>query len=477
MPIDEAIQGELKQKIRDALGQQYSTYEVADIERMVEKTWSSHHAHFARTLLMKEEKGEKKTHKVVAKRYFFMEDEGDLMYGITHSPDFLFGRELRNLLLIRQTLGKGYVPMVLGSAANSNIIVMEYLEGSNHRKKLIEISHRLEDIIARGEDQSLAVDSTWQAQIAEIQGERNKLLYEGVRYLARFVGSCNRRRQNLLEKHPAYENESDMLYQAGKLVLKENLLRVTCQMNPAFEGKQYTRAEVEKYLKEQKDVDIDEELNSLWEMTGHFGTRKIFQHGDFNAEHLIKGKVIDLEKFGLSDETEDISSLLIVVALGNNAIIKSSEFPHLLNRYLAFEYAYENNPVDVKTTLEKANNGDFKQYLAAQTSITQQQYSNFVLSFFAHAIHKNIQLQALQGRTGGGGGNSNDLKELFGEVTHFDQQINYCSEPEQVRQYFYRLGNLLSTVGVVDLSEGILESLRNGTVAGRVYRELPDFKK
>lgn len=467
-PLERRIERSL---IRTALANEFKAYKIK-----IDRSWESHHALFSQFTLQKSKKPRPQSscHRVtlVAKR-FEQISSPDTVYGLVHHPDFLCNRELRNLRLIRKLAGH-IVPLVYGADSGHNLLVMEYLPGSSFRETFLEKTKQL---------QSSPDD-------ANLQQARNEWLYGGIRKVAEFVGRCNAKADKFCEEYPGYASEADLFARAGQELFKENLLRMAYyetirgRQNPdSPEYFDYDPQKVDAYLKSgDNKIDLGQRLPEIWQLARSFNTRKIFMHGDLNSDHIRGRKLFDVEKFGPGYEVDDLSSFCILAPLGTNYLIKSSEFPHIVNRYLSYEYAFEQDPEAV-SYLDKCSNGDFKKFLGESTTMTKESYANFMLDFLAHAVRKNIQLAAFFGRTGKESEMAvaipNYICDLYREVLHFDAngRSHECTNYKEVGEYFYAMGHLLSDVGVVHFPDGMLDMVHQGTVAGRVVRETPDFKK
>ncbi len=452
--------------VRKALGNKFKNYTSA---YEIKNTWRSSHALVGEVQLTKK-KGKRRKVRFIAKRYVSPELQ-DVAYSIVHHPDFLFARELRNINLIRDIVGRGTTPVIHGASTEYNLIVMERLPGGSFRDDLVKAK-----IGNPGNNEVLT-----------------KLLCTGVEGVAQFVGECNAKKEEFYKRNPTYVQDADLLQKISKELFKEYLLRCVYHAGkPDLRQQTYDPDKVEEYLKKDKGMELDERLKTVWELTGVFNTRKILMHGDFNPDHLRSYrfdakrqrrhyKVFDLEKFGLGEEVDDISSFCIVSTIGNNAIIDIQEFPRIINRYLAFESTYESGQRDHMETLYKLDNGGINEYLVSKTGITKDEYANFMLNFFAYAIRKNIQLMALHTRTEGQHGikTAGYIKPLFQEVMNLDSNlfIDSCTNPKSVREYFYEAGKLLSDMDVITLDREFLEKIKFGTTAGNIKRELPEFKR
>ncbi len=450
--------------VREALEDQFKKYKDFKIEKEWEQKWqywSSNHAQFALIRLSKKKQGgRRRTHQFVVKRYISVRSE-DTMYDLVHHPDFLFTRELRNLDLIRKITRAGLVPTVCASSNIHNLIVMEHLPGKSYKEQLIRVHQESE----QGEGSP------------DHRIEFQEFLYRGVQQVARFVGTCNSRRERFFEAHDGYEREAGILQQAQQQLFKEHLLRAVYLFDPQLSKEvPYSRQVAYDHLT-TKGINLDKRLSELNEMSTGFGTKSKLVHGDLNPDHLKERKILDLEKFGPGDEVDDISSFCVVSGAGNNRIIESGELGHILNRYLAFEHAYETRNGGEVKYLEQCKNGDFLDYTAQKMAAPE--YANFMLNFFAYAIRKNIQLAALYGRSRNGGETGpNHVYELFQEVLLLDNSwTDHCSNPTQVRDYFHAGGSLLHDLSIVQFPNGFLARLKEGTAARDIGRAMPKFSR
>ena len=333
-----------------------------------------------------------------------------------------------------------------------NLAVWSYVGGESYWQKLVQIGKKLDQ---NPEDSSL-------------QKERCQILYNLVEQVARFVGSCNANRLKLKNEYPGYTTDSEKIISANKEVFRENIYKLA-------------KARDNKELQES----LDFYLERLWDLGDCFNVRKIFVHGDLNPSHIIEEvlpdgqkqtKIIDGETFRIDDETTDISSALIIRPLGSNYIIRSRELPDLFKRYLALEHAYESKDREAITNLQAARNGAFNTYLISRTQMNEEKYSNFVLSFFAQAITKNINLAATRKKDDPY--NERDaeyLRELFEEVSHFNSFFNQCTNPTKVRDFFYLMGKVLHEAKYITFADDFLYQIKNGTIAGKIETQMPQF--
>lgn len=472
LSLDEQVQERIKEEwVREALRQEYKNYTLFQLKEQEGRIWGSNHAYFQLVRLSKVRRGSKRRARskmLVVKRYIPVKAK-DPYYELVHDPDFLFPRELRNLRLIRELVGGGLVPIVYGDSPEHKIIVMEYLGTPSWRDLLVDVKKQLES----------SPDDT------SLQQKRSMLLYQGIKNVARFIGLCNANQNRFLEHNPNYLRESDRIARASRFFFKENLYRVahTIINRSGEEVKEYDYEKIDSYFR-QRSINIDQRLGELWDLASSFHPETKLIHGDFNPAHLKKqggngyGKVLDLEKFGLGDEVDDLSSFCIITALGNNYIIKGDEFVPLLNRYLAYEYAFKQNNNEHVQYLNQCNDAEVKEYIAKHVKISKDRYANILLNFFAHAIRKNAQLAALYDRTTGREGIAkSSIERLFEDIGSMNETslIDACTDSRGVRNYFHCLGHSLNDLNITKLDPDFLDRIKTGSVSSRVYRDLPNF--
>ena len=117
--------------------------------------------------------------------------------------------------------------------------------------------------------------------------------------------------------------------------------------------------------------------------------------------------------------------------------------------------------------------------------MSEQDYADFLLSFFVDAIAKNVQLGATFSRytsemaQGLTVNTLDSIKELFENISLLDRWFNASSNPKQAREYFCVVGNLLNDLKISSIDESILNRIKSenyGTIADNLDRNSPVFK-
>jgi len=454
----EGLTGEdkdLYKLVREALQPNYSSYKGF----LVVKRWESHHAQFAHVSLKAKKTRLTIQKDLVVKQFVPMEGVHEPVYAMAHSQDFLYGRELRNLKLIRQVISAGagrnvgskMVPFVEGSIPHEHMIMMHYLSGANRKQELLA---------ARTDEKSY------------------KTFLDGLKYVARFDGLCNAFETEFNRLYD-FEKEKDLFLSATKGLFKENLVRGVYNLDLACATKvgEYNYDSVCDYVQKDKGINLEERLREIFSLESQLQRATKLQHRDCNGLNMIGERLIDLEDFGYGSFTDDISSYCIIVGKGNNTIFKNKDFSYFLQAYIALEHAYEQKDWDRAASLMKATNGQFKDRVSEIMS--EQQYADFLLSFFADAIGKNVQLGSSFSRydpklsAGLRGTTQKSVKELFENVSLLDRWFNSSSNPTEAREYFYAVGNLLNQLGFSEIDNSTLYRIRK-SVDGTIARNLDE---
>ncbi|MBI2662038.1 hypothetical protein HYX11_01100 [Candidatus Woesearchaeota archaeon] len=401
---------------------------------------------------------------LVVKQFSPLQGIHEPVYAMAHHQDFLYNRELRNLDLIRMVISQGknknfgrkVVPYVQGFLNREHMVVMNYLGGLNRKEQLLK-AKKVEDL--------------------------SYFFLDGVKYVARFDGLCNAFENNFNKSYD-YGKDKDLFLSATKGLFKENLVRsVYNNLESNHEGSIYDYDAICGYIQKTMGVNLEERLRELFSLESQLKRNSKLQHRDCNGLNMIGERLIDLEDFGYSSWTDDISSYCIIVGKGNNVIFKDKDFSYFLQAYLSLEQAYELQDWERAKDLMKASNGQFRQRVGEIMS--KQDYADFILSFFVDAIAKNVQLGATFSRytremAQGFSANTQDsVKELFENISLLDQWFSASSNPKQGREYFYAVGNLLNDLKISAIDESILNRIKSenyGTIADNLDRNSPDFK-
>ena len=463
MAPDRAKTEEWEERIRDALGKEFSRHK--ELEGV--KEWRSHHALFYHFTLAK--KGKRKQNLVTK---YFVPPQGEdqaSMYGFLHAPDFLFRRELANTQLIIDNVGEVYgrnfsrklVPHIFGSSEKYRTLVMQHLAGSNKKQELLRM---------REEESASAVDQSFM---------------EGIKAVSRFDGAVNACREAFDAKYD-YRNDAVLFKGVAQHLLLENIARVVYQLNTDCHhavGEEFNLSKVLDYITGEIHLDLEAKLLEIKSLQSTLHTEEKLQHRDCNGLNQVGTTLLDLEDFGYAPWTDDISSYCTVVGMGNNTIIKSQDFPHFILAYLALEHAYEHKDEEKIRKLEKATNGEFKDYVGS--IMNMQSYSHFLMGFFDLTLEKNVQLGAtfsryiLQQQTASGsatGTSKETIEELFETITSLDKYIRACERPEEIRELFYKKAELYNGLGITAIPARRLEEIRSGTTGGRLDFTSPTFK-
>ena len=451
------LDGRLKQYwtdlVRSALKHHFKTYTSLEIE----KTWKSHHADFAH---LKISKGQNRRD-IVVKR-FIQADEGtsDPLYAALHHPNFLWNHELVSLEKIKRITKKipgkrALVPFTYGSSAVDWVILSKYIDGPNGKRMLLD---------------------------AEDDTKRAEVFLKGIKTIARFNGITNAYAADLDTTDRYYSKDRNRSQKASRSLFHDNLIRFIYTLNDELKENipTFSVEEVAERIRTKKGIDIDERLRAINGLEQSLHQEQKLQHRDCNGLNLIDGILVDLEDFGYSDRTDDISSYSIVVGLGSNSIIRNPNFPYFLQAYLAIEQAYETKDFNCAASLETSTNGAFSKYI--RKNMEEHRYYDFVNGFFASAIRKNVQLGASYSRydenvrriSGASiGATKEELGELFGMIAQCDSFIRGSSQPAQIREYFYELGKLFSELHIADINLYVLDGIRYGTVGGNLTEASP----
>ncbi|MFH0701424.1 MAG: hypothetical protein V2A62_03225 [Candidatus Woesearchaeota archaeon] len=451
--------------VRRALGNKfknYSSFEVCD-------SWDSHHAQFVRfSLTKKSRKG--KTRRFVAKHFIPVGAGHETAYALCHDPTVLFPREKRNLELVgsvvKNTLYSPHalVPRIWGFSERDSMLVMNYLDGVTQRDAILRVARSGSDI------------------------EMDYALLNGIRLIARFSGLCSAFFKELQSGFD-YAQDLDFSTRSSSGQLKENLARLFYINNPQLAASigEYDYSRVFDYLLQQKRINLDFRVSELTEKSKKLNEKIRFQHNDCNGLNIVGNTVLDLEKFGLGPATADISSYCTIVGLGNTAILRRGQFNLYRHAFLAYEYAWEQRDKDLISKLNGYYNGQFRDFVGDEI-MTQNEYADWTMSFFARVIEKNIQLGATYNRYSPAEQRAssgavpkvtdhskidNYLQELFLTVHGLSSMINDCTNSSGVRDYFYLLGKTMQDLGYSVPDQLLSDIQRGGGIATAVIEEAP----
>ncbi|MBI4980950.1 hypothetical protein HZC30_05340 [Candidatus Woesearchaeota archaeon] len=438
--------------------------------KLVGKQWRSHHTVFDRVMLCLkggEEVG------VVVKQFVYPKRVGDPFYSLIHDPFFLYTKEKTNLKLISEISSKDkidhpfevqLVPVMYGYHDGLRMILTEDLGKPNMNKHLLSKEKK----------------------------QREELFEKGIKIIGRFGGVCNRY-QSELDAGGDYKERINSQEKYMLAIQAENLLRLYYLIHPECRDKvkEYDSGEVRRFL-EEKGSNLESKLKdiSIRRKEGLQEELKL-QHNDCNGINIVKGRLIDMEDFGYSSWTSDISSYCIIVGLGNNALLRDDQFAHCRHLFLAYEQIcrYPESSSVSRRKISKLDNGDLSRFIREEVfKNNEQRYADWTFSFFANAIDKNIQLAATFGRyddlkSDNGTVNALDtgilayIAELFSTVAKIDDKIFMCSNPKGVREFFCAYGNLLLDLGIYPENsrekpqlENSITSIDRGVIADSVKK-------
>ncbi len=444
--------------------------------------WRSHHAEFQRIVLTLKD-GIKIS--AVVKRFIHPEHSSDPVYSVMHDPSFLYTREKTNLRLVgdlmTETGEHSLVPNMYGWDDNSKLLITEDLGKANMTRQLLGKSG----------------------------SERDKLFTRGIKTVSRFVGTCQRYHPKL-DAAGGYDKNTESQRKYTLAMKAENLLRLYYNITPKCQKEvgEYDTGKVRKYL-QSEGSNLEARLTELADLRiKALPEKDRLQHNDCNGLNMIGGKLVDLEDFGYSSPTTDISSYCIIVGIGNSAIFRQDNLTRYNHLYLAYLYAYENENIPnalSKRSIGNLQNGHLGHFVVENVfKYHEPLYADWTFSFFASAITKNIQLAATSGRYNDVVQKKNNdpgliitsdkilsyIRELFSTVGGMsgisgeDSQIERCSSPKQVRDYFCAYGRLLLDLGLYSASkeerglfESALKKIEQGIISGGVKQNWPVFTK
>jgi hypothetical protein len=418
----------------------------------VTNSWDSHHAVLQRVVLSFPDKEDLP---IVIKKFVPPKHSSDPVYSLMHDPSFLYTREKTNLSILLQHLPRPklrsgetlLVPELYGFNDNLKLIVSEDLGNKNMNKHLLDAD----------------------------PDRRTDLFTRGIKIIGRFVGTCNRYR-NELEAAGEYQQNAEAHEKYSLALQVENLLRLYYRSNSGCQQKigRYDSGQVRQYInlgRNNLDVNV-KDLND--QRTSALCEESILQHNDCNGRNIVKGRLVDLEDFGLGSWTTDISSYCIIVGLGNNAILRDNAFGHFRHLYLAYEHFYRTTDLAglTKTRIRELKNGNLSNIVKEQVfKGSEQRYADWTFSFLASAIDKNIQLAATFSRYDDANGKDasshmyastlTSLAELFSTLGRIETRIDHCTNPSEVRRYFYNYGRLLLDLGVFSKKSREEESVKS----------------
>ncbi len=437
--------------------------------------WRSYHAEF---YLLQLDLGKEEPSDVLIKRFVKPSDD-ELVYSLAHNPDSLYNREKNNLNVVGNFISSGLVPEIYGCLDLPRGIIMEHFSRESLSSRLTDVANGITS------DPSSAV----------AQMNKRKLLIEGVKNLARFVGLCNAKGvaiNKLYDYKTEYEQERGRMESLREELLRRYLAKIFFYNNPECIGEQqsYQYLKVKDVLK-SKAVDLDERITKICSLRSGLNEKPWLQHGDYNVAHAYGKKIIDLEDFGYYPWTRDLSTFFMG-GIDNISLPDSAELPGYINLFLAYKQAnevkYTKSKEESKESIKQLDallneipsEASSREFLDAVSLInvdflmqndaieSKSGYAEFLFSFFASAIEEGVHLDAtlkrydeehIQKLINGLKGytteemrkcKSNYVTELFGAVEQCSPFMRDCANPEKVKDYFITMGKLLKDVGVID---------------------------
>lgn len=441
----------------------------------VKSNWKSHHAEF---YLLQVKSDKKEPAEILVKRFVKPGDD-ELVYSLAHNPDSLYTREKNNLNVVGNFISGTLVPEIYGCLDLPRGIVMEHFSRGSLSSRLTTVANEI----------------TSTSNSAATRMSKRKLLLEGTKNLARFVGLCNAKEASinkLYDYKTEYEQERSRMESLREELLRRYLAKIYFHNTPECIGKEqpYQYLKVKEVLK-SKGIDLDERVTQICSLRLGLNEKPWLQHGDYNVAHAYGKKVIDLEDFGYYPWTRDLSTFFMG-GIDNISLPDSAELPGYINLFLAYKQANEIRYSKSKEESEKsiaqldallngvlpeASSKDFLQaisqinvdFLTQNKAIESKTgYAEFLFSFFASAIEEGVHLDATLKRydeehlqmliNGLNGYTSEEMRrckskyvnELFGAVELCSPFMRDCANPEKVKDYFITLGKLLKEVDVIE---------------------------
>ncbi len=441
--------------------------------KVIGRQWRSHHTIFDRVMLYLkngEEVG------AVTKRFVYPQPSSDPFYSLMHDPFFLYTKEKTNLKLINeissmdeinQPSGVKLVPVMYGQNDDLRMIITEDLGRQNMNRGLL----------------------------AKENEQRGELFERGIKIIGRFGGVCNRY-QSKLDAGGDYKESISSQEKYMLSVQAENLLRLYYLIHSECRDKigEYDSGKVREFLA-ASGSNLESKLKDIATCRKEGLQEELkLQHNDCNGINIVKGVLIDLEDFGYSSWTSDISSYCIIVGLGNNAMFRDDQFAHYRHLYLAYEHVYKNpgsSDISVRK-ISKLDNGNLSRFVCEEVfKKDEQRYADWTFSFFANSIDKNIQLASTFGRYDSFGGVDGTVKtpdtrilayiaELFSTVARMDEKIVFCSNFRRVREFFCAYGRLLLDLDIYSkdsrerpLLEDYIIKIDQGIIADGIKKNWP----
>ncbi|MEK6938505.1 MAG: hypothetical protein AABX04_05655 [Nanoarchaeota archaeon] len=441
-------------------------------------SFRSHHAEFY--LLRATYKSRDRPKPILIKKYVSPSGEDELAYRYQHDPSRLFAAEKANLDVISRVVSPDLVPLLYGNNDPQRAVFMEYLGRESLSHHLItEANKALAD--------------------SDYQSKKKCMLIAGVKNLARFVGLCNAREEELnrvggyyasfMSRKGAMESEEEDLF-------KTYLARIFYAKHPdCLSGESYRSSKVNQHLRE-KGIDLEDRVKALSNLRGTLNEQYWLQHGDYNVSHLFGKKVVDLEDFGYHSWTRDLSTFFMG-GIDSISLPDENELPYFLSLFLAYKSAFQNGNMDkveeIDRTVKSGENIDVN-YLERMGAIdTRRQYAEFMFSFFASAIEEGIHLDAtlrryspdhlqtlISGLEGYTIGQMQECKRvyverLFRNLGDVSPLMNLCGNPAGERDYFFGLGQLFKDVDTISIVQDTLDRIRVPNMASSIYKALlPD---
>ena len=412
------------------------------------------------------------------KTFFPVIGTGDLEFANRHDPGYLSTKEARAVDWIDRDVRiptdkgseKSYlVPPFFGHSSRHNAITTRFFRG-----------RVLHDILtAKG-----ISDEYFQT-----------FFLMGLKDVARLNGLTNAPGHNFYSNQSDFDHFASINADENKKSLLANLARMAYTLNPReFEGQMFVTEGVVEQM-EKRGVDLKASVKELSDMRPSIGEPTRLQHRDCSGLNMIitankrySNRFVDLETFGPDSAVEDVASYCIILARGNNDVFRNADFPHYRHVFHAYEHAWRDRDSETVKYLNTLNNGQFRAFL--EPLMTGREYADLTAAFFSNAIVKTMHLAAAGARSPGNeelGIDAiavtnqdrwhSDMNELFRAVSSMGKLINNCSNPNNVREYFYALGNTLVNVGY-NLDRDVLRDIKNGGGIGpNVMDQVPNFTK
>jgi hypothetical protein len=471
--------------LRDAVSDRFpyfSKYEVVD-------TWATNQATLHRVTLYGATSADKtrpfrNPEKAVIK-VFQSVPTGDGIYDLMHSPGVAHPREKSVLELVDNIFSSQGIemwPELYGAHFGPSPAIGTEDLGNLNLKKAINSA-------VKGNDPSSLK-------------ALHDLFVLGLDAVAKFNGICEAEKPKILSELTGVPINPQGL---DRYLWTEHLCRLyfnTHSSARSATGGGYNFNSVQEHIKKAHGIDINVRISEIMALRDDSGMKETgIQHGDCNPLNIVISpdlaretvrngvdnlgpnsedpKFVDFVDFGKNYLTRDIASYCILVGVtgvDKNPIAGSRNLNFYRHRHLAISHAWELGDPELAEHVKGLRNGELTKFVNEKvTPGNGRTYANRHFSFFDDAIAKATQLAAsfsrylpIDGKRVGGKKLAPAMldvnQQLFQTVAETIGMVDYCENPQSVRDTFEATGRLFVDLGLYTPQRGG-DKLMNGYIS------------